>query len=567
MDQPTAIRPNVIRRPWWALWSNPIFRRYCRSRLRPAGFGIQALLTVMVAGFFLALAYAFHRSEAVSLQLAARGPILPLLGFQALIVFLIGTAQASGGMTAERDESVIDYQRLIPMSPLAKVLGYLFGLPVREHVLFLITLPFMAWCLWFGKVSWHHWLPLYAAFFSSAMVYHLTGLVTGTVVRNRRWAFLASIGLVFVLYTAIPQLAKLGLEVFKYLTPVPVIMEKAPNLLPVEIEEVPWQVARVRFFQLDFSQLQFTLIAQGGLILVFLVMLCRKWRRNESHLLGKGLALASFLWTQTLFLGNALPQVEKGALFLSRQFQQYLPPDVAEMLWKPKLEEAHLLISIYGLVTLGLMLVFAGMITPSPERQFQGWRRARKLGHKHVPLFADAGSGWGVTLAMAALGGAGWFLFARGVLESHWFPETKLPPGLPVYYCLLLAAVGLSWQALLEARGAKTTYVTGILIGVLPLMAGSVLFVFLGKYLNAGIWVLAVSPLTLPFYASSLIAPADPIPIYGTISQAFHVWLSVMTLAAAVLALGLYARRRAIAAATRPGAPPPLPKTENTPIP
>ena len=29
-------------------------------------------------------------------------------------------AQVAGGMTAERDEGVIDYQRLIPMSPLAK---------------------------------------------------------------------------------------------------------------------------------------------------------------------------------------------------------------------------------------------------------------------------------------------------------------------------------------------------------------------------------------------------------------------------------------------------------------
>ena len=77
---------------------------------------------------------------------AARTGIIPLLVFQGIILFILGTAQVAGGMTAERDEGVIDYQRLIPMSPLSKVLGYLFGLPVREYVMFLATLPFTAWC-------------------------------------------------------------------------------------------------------------------------------------------------------------------------------------------------------------------------------------------------------------------------------------------------------------------------------------------------------------------------------------------------------------------------------------
>ena len=103
--------------------------------------------------------------------------IIPLLVLPGLILFVLGTAQVAGGMTAERDEGVIDYQRLIPMSPLAKVLGYLFGLPVREYVMFLATLPFTAWALWRGQVALAHvWLPLYAVVLSSTLLYHFTGL-------------------------------------------------------------------------------------------------------------------------------------------------------------------------------------------------------------------------------------------------------------------------------------------------------------------------------------------------------------------------------------------------------
>jgi hypothetical protein len=40
-------------------------------------------------------------------------------------------------------------------------------------------------------------------------------------VKNRRWAFLISIGLVFCLYTIVPQMARFGLVFFKYLTITP----------------------------------------------------------------------------------------------------------------------------------------------------------------------------------------------------------------------------------------------------------------------------------------------------------------------------------------------------------
>ena len=412
--------------PAWRLWDNPIFRRYCRSRLRLRGLAVALLITLMIAGFIVALTQSIGISAKMSDVDSARPAVIALLFFQCLILFVLGTAQVAGGMTAERDEGVIDYQRLIPMSPLAKTLGYLIGLPVREHVMFLATLPFTAWCLWRGQVDWRVWLPLYAIVFSSTALYHFTGLLTGAVVRNRRWAFLVSIGLVFSLYTVIPQMANFGLVFFKYLTVTPVFKESLPGLLPLDaaalVEAGQKLVPTVKFFGLDFSEVVFTVFSQGGLVLTFIIMLCRKWRSAAAHLLGKTWAAGFFVWIQILLLGNALPLIDPGDLFPSRGFNRMvrLMPG-----WQPRPEEALLMSAIYGLVTLGLLFILTSIITPSRDGQMRGWRRARKLDMKSLPVTSDAATSTGHTIFMALAGAAGWFWFSRELVGSRWFPDMR----------------------------------------------------------------------------------------------------------------------------------------------
>ncbi|MCF7674523.1 MAG: hypothetical protein K9M97_04210 [Akkermansiaceae bacterium] len=537
----------------WNIWNNPIFRRYCQSRLRLRGMGITILLTVLVAGFLVAIAAAVRTRGDFSPVDSARGPIIPLLVVQGLILFVLGTAQVAGGMTAERDEGVIDYQRLIPMSPLAKVMGYLFGLPVREYVMFLATLPFMAWCLWQGEVSWRVWLPLYTAFFTSTLLYYLTGLVTGTVVRNRRWAFLISIGLVFALYTVIPQMSRFGLVFFKYLTTSPVFAEALPGILPKDAGAVVATVQRllptVKFFNLDFSETVFTLFTQGGLILTFLVSLCRKWRRDESHLLGKIWALGFFIWVQVLLLGNALPLIEPGNLFPSREFNRMMRLDPN---WQPAVMEAMALSAIYGLLTLGMLHVISSMITPTVDRQIQGWRRARKLGHPRIPWLTDAGSGWWFSLAMALAGGVGWYIFTRAVVESRWFPGQVVPLQVLGYFTALLFGVGVGFQALLETRGGPVARLTAILVGVVPLMVGAVFCVIGETFYPIGVWVIGISPFSQPFYAAGSVLPISDLPdsIARAVPLAFKFWLLVFALGAGWLARDLLARRKTIAEAS-----------------
>ena len=536
----------------WQIWHNPIFRRYCCSRLRPQGLGVALLISVLIAGFvfFMARAIGQHRAD-LGMEDAERTAFIPLLVFQAVILFIFGTAQVAGGMTSESDEGVIDYQRLIPMNPLAKVLGYLFGLPVREYAMVFATLPFTAWAVWKGQIAASVWVPLYIVFLSSALTYHLTGLVAGTVVKNRRWAFLVSIGLVFCLYTVIPQLARFGLVFFKYLTITPVFEECMPGMLPSTAGTLVATGQRlapaVKFFNLDFSEMVFTLFSQGGLILTILVMLCRRWRRTESLLLGKLWATGFFIWVQTLLLGNAMPLVESGKIFPTREFSRTI--NILSGGWAPKAWEAIAMSGAYGLATLLFLFILTRIITPSTDMQIRGWRRARKQGESSLPVLSDSATAFGFVLVMALAGAGGWFIFTRAVIESRWFPGHEVPLQVWGFFTIAMVSSGLGFHALLEAKGGKVVGLAVIFVGVVPLMLGAILSVSSDRLLPAASWLIGISPASVPIYASTTLLSITELPanIARAVPRAFYFWQAVSVLVTLWLIFRLRIARKAIA--------------------
>lgn len=540
----------AVRHSTWKVWVNPIFRRYCQSRLRIRQVGTALLITVLVSAFIVSLASSIGVRTQENPIDAARTGIIPLLVWQGLILFIFGTAQVAGGMTAERDEGVIDYQRLIPMPPLSKVLGYLFGLPAREYAMFLATVPFTAWALWRGQVGWQVWLPLYTVVFTCALLYHFAGLVTGFVVRNRRWAFLISIGVVFGLYTVIPQMAKFGLVFFKYLTIQPVFEECLPDLLPVSVGEKLRTLRQLaptaKFFNLDFPEVVFTLFSQVGLILTFVIMLCRKWRRSESHLLGKLWATGFFVWIQILLLGNALPLIDPGSLFPSRGFMGWGRVVVG---WTPNPLEAVAMSGVYGFVTLTLIFVLASIITPSADHQIRGWRRTRKLGHTSLPFRDDAATSFWFVLVMALAGATGWYLFSKALVESRWFPGHVVPLSTLGFFAAVMLTGGIGFQALLEAKGGRAVGLAAILVGALPVMAGIVLGPINDRMIPLASWLAGISPASMPFYAAATLLSLAELPLEAAraIPRAFHFWLFVSVLVTLWLVVRLRASRKLIA--------------------
>ncbi len=533
----------------WRIWENPIFLRYCRSRLRARGLTPSLVIALVLASFAYIITpmgvervtegrrqfqqhmereaakskearQDYERYKAAERQMGLDNPkvqpahiyqrsaLIPLLILQALILFVIGTGQVAGGMTAERDEGMVDYQRLTPMTPLAKVLGYLLGLPVREWVLFLATLPFTILALWRGQVPFDSWGPVALIFFTSVMLYHLTGLTTGTVMKSRRWAFLLCMALIFVLYFLAPQSSRYGLPFMRYVTLWPVVMDSA-HLFPEEqirawrlLSSIPPGGGGVEFFKWKPSDLQFTLIVQGSFILTLLVMVWRKWRQADSHLLSKSWALLVFAWLGVLHMGNALPGIADGSLFpasIRRMFQQNPV--------QPRPADAFAMCALYGVLLLILLVIFIVMLTPSHDAQSRGLRRAAKLGRSRTPFFADEASAFPVVLLLAVAGAAAWAWFTRSVFKSEWFNDD---PG-PVTFGIFLAALAppvIGFHALLESRGGNRPFLAVVFLGVVPLLASAVILASANSIPSEAVSVAGASPFALMAYAVEQIRPA-----------------------------------------------------------
>lgn len=533
----------------WQLWRNPIFLRYCTARLRPKGLLIGGLLVLLISGFMFAIIREPTRMRgSFSMAEAERAAVIPLIIFQAFLLFVLGTAQASGGMISEADEGVIDYQRLLPLRPATKVFGFLFGLPVREWVLFLVPMPFTIWGFWKGQVPLHVFTSIYGAMISSGIAYHLTGLLIGTVVKNRRWAFLSAIGFIFLLYTVIPQLGRFGLTTFQYLSISPVIEQNYPYFAPDRFQKATEMIVKLTqqapFFGLKFHAVWFTLFCQAGLSAALFLMLYRRWRKTESLLLGKLSAVFFNIWLHIQFLGNALPLIPTGEVFPSREFRR-----LAMMgNWEPSRTEALAVSIVYALMTVCLSALLINLCTPDREMQRRAWRRARKYGHRRLRFLGDAATSFWSTLLIALTGAAAWFVFTKNVIESQHFKGFFLQTQDAVLIIGLMVALCVAFQAVLESAGRGKLGILMIVIGAVPLMVAAVMAASSDSLNSTAQWIAGASPLTLlPFGIVSQLDPATlPRAMSRSLPLVFQFWAVVHTLAAAWWVKHLYVSRRDI---------------------
>ena len=399
---------------------NPLIIRGIRERLRAKNLIASGLLSLILCSTLYLAAFldgmqtwvpaavsSSGKDELLSIPLnGAREAFTVLLILQGFYLMFLGTGRVASGTAEEKESGLLDYQRMTPMSPLSKITGYLFGLPSREYLMFLITLPFLLHCMVVGEIPPLNLAQLYAVFFCSVLLYHLTAHVIGMVVARPRAASWVARLAVLGLYVFLPVLGQAGISFLSFLTIIPTYFGKIlPHLLAEGTEKLGrfegqavafWQ--EVPFFTIQVSPTTFTFAMQGMILLGLLFTAYRKWRLDSLPALSKPLGLGLFVILQFLLLGSLWPffslgeasgllghalQLDPAKTGLPNQLKHDAQPAIAMIVVQ----------AIFFLLNLAAVLLLINVCCPNPHRRLKGIQRKEKLGIHRIPSLADESPG------------------------------------------------------------------------------------------------------------------------------------------------------------------------------
>ncbi len=454
---------------------NPLIVKSARERLRPRNAISWGLVVVVVTGFVYFICYNVAGVQAdLKHEQAAKFALVSILVMQGIILMLMGTGSVAIGIAQERMNGVLDYQRMTPMSPTSKIIGYLIGLPIREYFLFSLTLPFVAYAAVQSGIKISNLIHLYVVGFVSVWLYHMTGLVAG-IVSPKPWrAGVATQGMVLLMYFVMPALANLGFTFFLYLTPRPVFARLAYEEL--ELAELRGVVnpedlqTTVQFFNLHINPSVFTLCLQGFLILSLFTIVYRKWREESQHPFSKLYAVIVFLVTQVMLLGSLWPKLIDSKMIdnIKDRVHRLRLFELGEMNTAGAV--IFELLYVFFFVSLAMTLLLIGLITPTSYTFAKGLRRARKLNLPRVSVFGDAASAMPFGIIFIILTCVSYGLLAGLAIQSGLF--FRHTPGLfsLMLPALLFTALVLMMQSLCHRFGLRGMLMAMFIFWIVPFL-------------------------------------------------------------------------------------------------
>ena len=380
----------------WKLWDNPLVIRGIRSRLRPQHAISWGLVTIVASTFLYVMVaknLTRHGPNIPPVE-AAREAIIPLLILQGVILMIMGTGAVAGGMARERTYRLLDYQRLTPMRPSAKIIGMLIGLPIREYCLFAITLPFVFYAAWVGQMPFGVLAKFYVVFLSSTLVYHMTGLVAGMIVDKPWRAGTVSQGLVVLLYLALPQISNAGFSFFEHLTARPVFYGLVQqHIMPKQLVEAFMATVNykrhetVSFFGMEIPPTYFSLAVQGFALVSLYVIVYRKWQGEWRLPFSKGFALLFFAIAQFFLVGSIQPVLRH-----DRLFSLLAETATQDLLTRSSAYVVFIVLFLCQAVSGVVAMLVLHLTTPSWHQSVMALRRAQKRGVMKLSWTDDAAS-------------------------------------------------------------------------------------------------------------------------------------------------------------------------------
>lgn len=455
--------------------SNPICIQHTRARMRLMPTLSWGLITLTCVAFIYVLVYyiLIRRGEVDPVE-AAKAALVPLIIVQGVLLMGMGTSAVATGIARERDRELLNYHRMTPMSPAAKIVGYLFGLPSREYFLFALTLPFVAYAVLRGGVPLLKVAHFYVVFFSSVWLYHMTGLMSGMVSRKPWQSSFVSLGSVAVLYLVLPLFARVGLSFFDFLTVRPTFYGMVAEELQRSGQggRIPQnmflvqQYESVPFFGLLLNPTAFSLVVQIFVLTTMYHVVRRKWVDASWHPMSKRFSVFFVFGVVTLLVGTIWPLL----------FDHTVHDDLVQrMQGAQDTVILSLLIGLFFVVSGLAVMLTISLTTPTQQTAKKGLRRARKRGLTRVPLAWDAATTLPTMTAMLLIAVAGYGLVLAAIQSGDVY---EIKPGMG-RWLVALGVLGLlvvmTFQGMHERFGQRPVILGLFVMWVMPVMAGIVM--------------------------------------------------------------------------------------------
>ena len=504
-------------REFFDLGNNALFVKFVRSRLRKA-----ALLPALIIAAVLCIGVIIFDEKLIK-------PNRPDSTFsqqaffvlQGLILFLMGGSQVAAAVSHINESGIIDFHRVTPMPSKVQTIGILLGAPIRELLVYSVTLPFSVYVALAGPVGITGWCKLLLVQLGAAVMYYTLAMVAGMSAKSGKGASGRFVTLLAVLNFAAGRLYPFGVYGPTLLTVVPVYEEvfpdmprgqaqqqmqqaqqaqqmqpppgqkagmqpgagQNPNAQPGQGPQGPQQRNRgqrgqppgqpreITFYSAPIPVVLQSLMFQGTFITFMFIAASRRIRSSRLPLYSKPMALLFFGCIAVLTLGSVW--------------------DSARAL--------QVLGMVYFLTICAMMLT--STVTPVLGDVTKGMQRAWKMSSSRVPPWSDLTTNKFVVLLFAAILALAttvaitaspdqpmpWFI----QFQNEFQPWQPLAVGVAV---VLLFGFSMQYFHVITDRKANAFLAMLIVFGwLLPMMVGGFLS---NTNEDLGNIVMAVSPIT-----------------------------------------------------------------------